>query len=79
MKINLDTCEWANCECEGKTFEQKVMFKRISPIMSPHGKEEFVPIEVYICTSCNAIPSFISDKIPGIPTELQASPKFSID
>lgn len=72
IKVDLAKAPWNECECGGKIFEPRLMFKRISPIVSPSGQEEMVPIETFICATCSKIPGFVSKKIPGIPKELQA-------
>jgi hypothetical protein len=51
-------------------FDSGVMVKRLSPLMSPTGKEEILPAEIIICKSCGMIPDFYATKIKGIPEEL---------
>lgn len=78
-KIRLADQPWSECECGGRLFEGAVVAKKISPIISPSGKEEFYPIEVLYCVSCKKIPSFIYNNIPvSVPDELKAAPKSSI-
>lgn len=75
--ININEQPWAECECKGKTFRNEIMFKRISSILSPSGKEEVVPIEVFVCNKCNKIPGFISKMLPDIPELMKASVSIS--
>ena len=70
--INLANTPWSKCECGNTTFRKSMMFKRLSPLMSPSGREEFVPVEICICESCNKIPGFLANKIPDLPEELRA-------
>lgn len=45
------TCE--SCECQ--TFSMAFMFKKLSAILSPNGKDSLIPLQVYTCTSCGNI------------------------
>jgi len=42
-------------ECEGKVFRQASMFKRLSALVSPSGKEQIVPIPIFRCDDCGNI------------------------
>lgn len=42
--------------CGGKTFVETVVLKKLSPILSPTGKEELYPIPVFTCSKCGTIP-----------------------
>ena len=42
-------------ECKGKVFRQASMFKRLSALISPTGKEQIVPIPVFRCDDCGHI------------------------
>lgn len=44
------------CTCGGMMFQSGVVFKKISPLISPSGKEEIYPLEVVICQSCGKVP-----------------------
>jgi len=44
------------CECGGMVFENGVILKKISPIISSTGKEEIYPIEVLVCKKCGKVP-----------------------
>jgi hypothetical protein len=43
--------------CENTTFFPVMFFKELSPMMSPSGKEELIPVETYRCSACGSIPS----------------------
>lgn len=45
------------CDCGGMLFEQGVVIKKISPLISPTGNEESYPITVLICKKCGKVPS----------------------
>lgn len=42
--------------CGNKFFKEVYALKRISPIISPTGKEEIIPIPMYACEKCGTIP-----------------------
>lgn len=42
--------------CGEKIFRSGIIFKKISSLVSPTGKEELYPIEVMICDKCGSIP-----------------------
>lgn len=44
------------CTCGGMLFQSGVVFKRISPLIAPSGKEEIYPLEVVVCKSCGKVP-----------------------
>jgi hypothetical protein len=50
-----------------------MLFKRISPLMSPSGKEELVPAELVTCKECGKVPRFFFDMAKGIPEELKST------
>lgn len=44
------------CACGNMVFEEKMMFKKISSIVSPTGNYELFPLNLVICTSCGLVP-----------------------
>ena len=62
------------CDCGSKLFEEGMIFKKLSPIISPTGREEVFPIQVVLCKGCGKIPS-IFDIDGVIPKELLATKK----
>jgi hypothetical protein len=59
------------CECGGMLFREEVFFKILSPLLSPSGKEELVPMPVFVCTKCGKVPSFF-DSQDVLPEEIKA-------
>ena len=52
----LAQAESVTCEsCGNHTFVGVMMMKRISPIISPTGKEAIVPIQTFACNACGFI------------------------
>jgi hypothetical protein len=43
------------CSCGGIIFRQALVFKKISAILSPSGKEEILPIDVIVCEKCQKV------------------------
>ena len=41
--------------CGNETFVSVMMMKRISPILSPTGKEAVVPIQTFACNACGFV------------------------
>lgn len=54
------------CDCGGMIFEEGIILKKISPVISPSGREETYPLEVLVCKKCGKIPSElnIGDMLP---------------
>jgi len=73
LKVNLSDYAWETCTCGGYTFTPSIMIKKIPGLISPSGKEEFIPVEVMICNSCEKVPPFVAEKIPGLPEKLKSS------
>jgi len=59
------------CECGGLIFEEKIIFKKLSAIISPSGKEETIPMPVMVCSKCGLVPH-VFDPQNVIPAELKA-------
>jgi hypothetical protein len=76
IKVDLSQATWIKCEKESMIFEKKLIFKRLSPILSPSGREELIPIETLFCTTCGKIPKFFYEKIPDIPDNLKSDCSF---
>ena len=55
------------CEkCDNQTFAQVFLFKKLSAILSPSGKETLVPLQVYACAKCDHInEGFLPKDQPG--------------
>tara|TARA_R110001592_G_scaffold215613_1_gene468990 strand:+ start:4213 stop:4500 length:288 start_codon:yes stop_codon:yes gene_type:complete len=56
ININPDDLTDIVCEkCESQTFEPVFMFKKLSAVLSPSGKDTMVPLQTYRCTECTNI------------------------
>jgi len=56
INLNPEDLEDVLCEkCENQTFEPVFLFKKLSAVLSPTGKDTFVPLQSYKCTACSHI------------------------
>lgn len=56
IKINLNDVEDISCdECGSKYFAPAFIIKKLSSLLSPSGKESFMPIQIFQCISCNHV------------------------
>lgn len=49
-------------KCGSKTFQEVVVLKKVSAILSPSGKEELYPIPAFICSKCGEMPEEYMNK-----------------
>jgi hypothetical protein len=45
------------CDCGGMLFQNGIVYKKLSALISPTGNEEMLPLEVLICTKCGKVPN----------------------
>lgn len=62
------------CKCGSKLFHEAVVLKKVSGLATGTGREELIPIPVYVCDKCGAIPEEFTSrsaakKILGEDTE----------
>lgn len=50
------------CECGCKTFVEGAVLKKVSQIITMTGRDEIVPIPVYVCSRCGKVPKEYLDK-----------------
>lgn len=56
LNIDINNAQDVTCdECGNYTFEEVVLMKRISALVSPTGKEAIVPIPSFACNACGYI------------------------
>ena len=56
IHIDLNNVDNVKCEeCKGETFVPVFVIKHLSALMSPHGQETMVPIQVFKCSDCGHI------------------------
>lgn len=56
MNIDLSSAEDIVCDsCGNYTFQEVVLMKKISALISPSGKDGIVPIPTFACNACGFI------------------------
>lgn len=80
LNIDLSSAEDVKCEnCGNYTFEEVVLIKRISPLISPTGQEALVPIPTFACNACGFInKGMLPYKTGEQAQEASAPPKLTI-
>ena len=65
VQVDLTKAETMKCKkCNNAIFIPSFILKRLSPLVSPTGKEAVIPVQVYSCGNCGeVIKSLISDDI----------------
>ena len=54
------------CEaCEGATFKQTLLLRKMSALVAPSGQETIVPMQVFACEKCGYVNKEFSD-VTGI-------------
>jgi len=65
------------CDCGGILFESGLIFKKISALLSPSGKEEIYPHEVLIYKTCGKVPAEL-DMSGFLPEEVKAKSLYGV-
>lgn len=69
MNIDLSKADDVICErCGNYTFQEVMLMKRISALISPTGKDAIVPIPTFACNACGHINKQF---LPTIPKGMQ--------
>ena len=64
LQIDISKADTIVCEeCGNASFIQAFFLKKVSALVSPTGKEAIVPIQVFSCGNCGAIPKNMMDQI----------------
>lgn len=59
-KLNVDLSQATDLECiecKNNTFVPAFVLKKLSALLSPTGKETMVPVQIFECSKCHAIPA----------------------
>ena len=60
--FDIVACPNEICACGNKIWVQGNVLKKISALMSPTGKEQIVPIPIFVCSKCGDLaPTFKND------------------
>jgi uncharacterized Zn finger protein len=50
------------CEaCEGSTFKQTLLLRKMSALVAPNGQETIIPMQVFACEKCGHVNKEFSD------------------
>lgn len=82
VNIDLSNAQDVVCEnCGNYTFNEVVLMKRISALVSPTGKEAIVPIPTFSCNACGFInKQFLPTKPSEAPESArEASPRIKLE
>ena len=56
VKVALGQADTIKCKsCGNYLFIQSFVLKKLSPLVSPTGQEEMIPIQVFSCGNCGAV------------------------
>lgn len=84
LNIDINNAQDVTCdECGNYTFEEVVLMKRISALVSPTGKEAIVPIPTFACNACGFInKQFLPVKVVEQPSDefvQETAPKIRLE
>ena len=58
VQVDLKQADTIKCkECGNYLWIQSFVLKKLSALVSPTGEEGIIPIEIYSCGNCGAVPS----------------------
>ena len=71
VNLDLSNAQDVTCEnCGNYTFQEIVLMKRVSALVSPTGKEAIVPIPTFACNACGFInKQFLPVKVAEQPEQ----------
>jgi len=55
LNTNSSNIPLETCECGSKIWTQGIIIKKISALLSQSGKEEIMPIPVFLCSKCGEL------------------------
>ena len=66
VQVDLKDADTMKCDdCDNSVFIPAFFIKRLSPIVSPTGKEALIPIQVYSCGNCGKVPDKLKQDVEG--------------
>jgi uncharacterized Zn finger protein len=78
QKINFDISQAQDItcgSCGNYTFQEVVLMKKISALVSPNGKDAIVPIPAFACNACGYVNK---EFLPVIPAVRQEQPTIKL-
>jgi transcription elongation factor Elf1 len=56
LRLNPKDLQDVKCEeCGSELFRECVLIKKVSALLSPNGRESFVPLPTFACIKCNHV------------------------
>ena len=53
--VDFDKTTPIKCEsCENQGFEQVLLLRKVSALVSPNGQVSVVPVQIFYCTKCHS-------------------------
>ena len=72
LNVDLSKADDVTCErCGNYTFQEVMLMKRMSALISPTGKEAIVPIPTFACNACGHINRGF---LPVLPKGMEEAP-----
>ena len=63
LQLDISKTDTIVCEeCGNASFIQAFFLKKVSALVSPTGKEAIIPMQVFSCGNCGAIPKNMIDQ-----------------
>ena len=61
-QIDFSKTTQIKCEaCEGSTFKQTLLMRKMSALVSPNGQETIIPMQVFACEKCGHVNKEFTD------------------
>ena len=61
-QIDFSKTSQIKCEaCDGSTFKQTLLLRKLSALVAPSGQETIVPMQVFACEKCGHVNKEFSD------------------
>ena len=71
LQIDISKTDTITCEnCGNASFIQAFFLKKVSALVSPTGKEAIIPMQVFSCGNCGAIPKNMLEQTGGLGKEV---------
>ena len=68
-KMNIDfsqTTEVTCDKCGHDVFTQILKMRKLSALLSPTGQETMIPMQLYACIKCDAVPKKFQEEVDGL-------------
>lgn len=75
QQINLNVMGLENlrcANCENQVFQPLFVVKKVSAIQSPTGKDSVVPMQIFACTNCGAVPKELGAQLLEVDHNLDS-------